>query len=139
MKRKQSITAALIAVIALGAAGSAAAGVCKDVRFKVTNDHFEKRAIEIRSIKFRNPHKGGKLQTENVRNKLCFYGATCTTAGDNLANADKVDLYDIQVVFRHKNNDGSWSKQFKTRPFAPKYRKCTTGKQYGPIVVTDKL
>lgn len=110
---------------------------CKDVTFNVTNNHFEGREIEIRSVKFRNPHNDGKVQSEDVKNKVCKYGATCSTDGDNLANADKVDLYDIQAVFRHKNHDGTWSKEFVTQPFTPKIRKCKEGKQYGPIVVKD--
>lgn len=127
----------LLGMSAVCIAPSAWAGSCKHVTFNVTNNHFEHRQIEIRSVKFRNPHRGGKVQTENVKNKVCNYGATCATDGDNLANADKVDLYDIQVVFRHKNNDGTWSKEFITQPFTPNYRKCKDGKQYGPIVVKD--
>lgn len=127
----------LTAVALLASAQFANAAVCKDVKFNVTNNHFEQREIEIRSIKFRNPHQNGKLQTENVKNKVCRYGATCTTSGDNLKNADKVDLYDIQVVFRHRNHDGTWSRSFITQPFTPTYRKCKDGKQYGPIVVRD--
>lgn len=107
------------------------------MKFKVTNNHLEGRDIEIRSVKFRNPHRNGKVQSEDVKNKVCKPSAPCTTDGDNLANAAKVDLYDIQVVFRHKNHDTTWSKEFITQPFTPTYRKCTEGKQYGPIVVKD--
>jgi len=124
-------------VLAIGYAGSASAETCKEVVFTVTNNHFEEREIEIRSVKYRNPHKGGQVQTENVRNTVCNYGATCSTSGDNLNGAAKVDLHSIQVVFRHRNHDGSWSKAFITQPFTPKYRKCKDGKKYGPIVVTD--
>ncbi len=138
--RFSSITASpLLAsvVLAIGYAGPASAAACKDVVFTVTNNHFEQREIEIRSVKYRNPHKGGQVQTEDVRNMVCDYGATCTTSGDTLGGAAKVDLHSIQVVFRHRNHDGSWSKSFITQPFAPKYRKCKDGKKYGPIVVTD--
>jgi len=124
-------------VLTLAYSGSASAAACKDVVFTVTNNHFEQRQIEIRSVKYRNPHKGGQVQTEDVKNKVCNYGTTCSTSGDNLSNADKVDLYDIQVVFRHRNHDGTWSKSFITQPFTPTYRKCKDGKKYGPIVVTD--
>ncbi|HPF27492.1 MAG TPA: hypothetical protein P5528_08535 [Steroidobacteraceae bacterium] len=139
MKPIRLLTPLLLAALAAGTSPSALAGICKDVVFNVTNQHFEQRSIEIRSVKFRNPHKGGKLQSEDVKNKVCAWGATCSTDGDNIADADKVDLYDIQVVFRHKNNDDTWSKEFITQPFTPTYRKCKEGKQYGPIVVKDSL
>ena len=126
-----------VLVLALGLASPASAAVCKDVVFTVTNNHFEQRQIEILSVKYLNPHKGGKVQTEDVRNKVCNFGATCSTSGDNLSNAARVDLNAFQVVFRHRNHDGTWSKSFITQPFAPKYRKCKDGKKYGPIVVTD--
>ena len=139
MTKVKRLTALALTVLFAASAQSAMAGTCKDVTFNVTNNHFEKRSIEIRSVKFKNPHKGGKVQSENVKNKVCVYGATCSTDGDNLADADKVNIYDIQVVFRHKNNDETWSKPFITQPFTPTYRKCKDGKKYGPIVVRDSL
>ncbi|MCB1623867.1 MAG: hypothetical protein KDI32_04725 [Pseudomonadales bacterium] len=137
MQHAQFPSLLLSTAFALSGASAAVADTCKDVVFKVTNNHFEERQIEIRSVKFRNRHRGGAIQSEDVPNKLCNYGATCSTAGDNLADADKVDLYDIQVVFRHKNHDGTWSREFITQPFTPTYRKCKDGKQYGPLVVRD--
>ncbi len=136
---KPSVLSICAAAAALACAAPAvrAADACKNVKFNVTNNHFEQRDIEIRSVKFRNPHNDGKVQSEDVKNEVCKYGATCTTNGDNLANADKVDLYDIQVVFRYREHDGGWSKEFITQPFTPNIRKCHEGKQYGPIVVKD--
>jgi hypothetical protein len=112
------------------------ADACKDVKFKVTNSHFEGRDIEIRQVKYFNPHTGN-THTEDVKNLVCKHGSTCTTDGDNLANAKNVDLNSIQVVFRYREHDNDWSGEFQTRKFVPAYRKCTEGKTYGPIVVTD--
>ncbi len=128
---------ALAAVLLAVSAQSAHAASCKDVTFNVTNNHFEGRKIQIRKVKFRNPHRGGKVQTENVKNLVCNWGDSCRTKGDNLANMDKVDIYGIQVVFRYWEHDDEWSDLFETQPFTPKFRKCTKGKKYGPIVVTD--
>jgi hypothetical protein len=125
-----------LTAIAAAAATPALADTCKDVRFKVTNDHFEGREIEIRKVKYYNPHTR-KTHTEDVKNLTCRHGATCTTAGDNLANALNVDLNRIQVVFRYREHDGDWSSEYQTQPFVPAYRKCTRDKQYGPIVVRD--
>lgn len=128
-----------LAAIGLLAAGATAqaADACRNVKFYVTNNHFEEREIEIRSVKFRNPHNGNKVQSEDVKNTVCKHGATCLTDGDNLANANEVDLADIQVVFRHRNHDGTWSKDFITQPFSPKVPRCTDNKTYGAIVVRD--
>ena len=127
------LTEAIIAVTTQ----TAVAATCKDVKFSVVNEHFEGRKIQIRKVKFRNPHKNGKVQTEDVKNKVCQHGDTCSTDGDNLKDADKVDLYDIQIEFRYWEHDDQWSKTFITQPFTPTYRKCKDGKQYGPIVVKD--
>lgn len=138
MKSRYLLTALISAIPLATVAGSAAAAdACKNVKFTVTNDHFEGRDIEIRKIKFTNPHNGGKEQTEDVKNLVCHHGSTCTTAGDNLSNADKVDLRGIKVVFAYKEHDGQWSKEFTTQPFTPKYPKCGDNSKYGPIVVKD--
>jgi hypothetical protein len=123
--------------LTLAAGPAAAADACKNVKFNVTNNHFEGRDIEIRKIRFTNPHNDGKEQTENVKNKVCKPASTCTTDGDNLANADKVDLRAIKVVFAYREHDGQWSKEFVTQPFTPAYPKCSENKKYGPIVVRD--
>lgn len=118
------------------AAPASAADACKNVKFVVTNNHFEQRDIRIQQVKYFNPHVG-KVQTENVKNLVCKFGATCTTDGDNLANAAKVDLRDIQVVFKYLEHDGQWSKNFVTQPYSPNYPKCGDDSKYGPIVVKD--
>ena len=128
---------ALLAAALIAAAGPALSAACPDVKFKVTNNHAEGRDIEIRRIRFYNPHTRN-TQTEDVRNLVCGHGRTCTTHGDNLANALNVDLNSVQVVFAYRERDGDWSDEFQTRPFVPSHRKCTKdGKVYGPIVVSD--
>ena len=137
MNASKPIAAVLTALALSMSAQSAHAKPCKGVTFNVKNDHFEGREIEIRKVRYRNPHKGGRQQTEDVKNIFCDWGDTCSTKGDNLANADKVDLYAVQVEFRYRLHDGRMSKTFVTQPFTPKFRKCTQGKKYGPIVVKD--
>ncbi len=126
----------LPAVVLAAVAGPAAADACKDVKFKVTNNHVEGRDIEIRKIKYYNPHTTS-TNTEDVKNLVCKHGSTCTTSGDNLTDAKNVDLNSIQVVFKFRERDGDWSDEFQTQPFVPAYRKCTEGKTYGPVVVSD--
>jgi hypothetical protein len=136
MKRNDVFTALLCATALATAADPALADACKNAKFKVTNNHAEGREIEIRKVKYFNPHTGG-TQTEDVKNVVCKHGSTCTTAGDNLANAKNVDLNSIQVVFKFRERDGDWSGEFQTQKFVPSLRKCTEGKVYGPIVVSD--
>lgn len=131
----------LLAVAAAAAAAlmpPALADTCKSVKFKVTNSHAEGRQIEIRKVKYYNPHTR-RTHTEDVKNLRCAHGSTCTTGGDNLTDALNIDLNDIQVVFAVQERDGDWSKEFQTQPFKPTYRKCTNSdKVYGPIVVSDQ-
>jgi hypothetical protein len=136
MKPSKLLFAFVAAAGFAAAATPAFADTCKDVKFKVSNNHFEGREIEIRKVKYFNPHTGN-THTEDVKNLECRHGATCTTNGDNLANAKNVDLNSIQVVFKYREHDGGWSKEFQTQKFVPALRKCTEGKTYGPIVVRD--
>lgn len=137
MNASVKLSVLLAALVAACAAGPAsAADACKNVKFLVTNNHFEGREIRIEQVKYYNPH-AGKEQTEDVKNLVCKYGATCTTGGDNLANAEKVDLRDIKIVFAYREHDGQWSKDFVTQPYAPKYPKCDDNSKYGPVVVKD--
>jgi hypothetical protein len=136
MKPSPLFLATIAAAGLAAAAGPAFADTCKDVKFKVTNNHFEGRDIEIRKVKYYNPHTTS-THTEDVKNLVCKPGSTCTTNGDNLANAKNIDLNSIQVVFSYREHDGQWSKEFVTQKFVPTYRKCTEGKTYGPIVVSD--
>jgi len=136
MKRHTLVFGLLVAGACASVASTAIAASCKDVKFKVTNSHAEGRKIEIRKVKYFNPHTGN-THTEDVANVICNQGATCTTRGDNIANAKNVDLNSIQVVFKYEERDGDWSDEFQTQSFVPAYRKCTEGKVYGPIVVSD--
>lgn len=136
---KNIIAVLAVAVSAFGLAAisneAAAADACHNVTFKFTNKHKEGRDIKVVKVKYLNPHNGGKVQTEGVKDITCKPGATCTTSGDNLGDAAKVDIKDIQLVFRYKELDGDWSDEFMTQPFTQTDRKCTENKQYGTIVV----
>ncbi|MPY86813.1 MAG: hypothetical protein GEU99_02725 [Luteitalea sp.] len=136
MKTHYVLSALLAALVVAAAPSSAtAADRCKNVKFKITNNHKDDVEIKIVQVKFTNPHNGGKEQTEVVKNHVCKPGATCTTNGDNLNNAAKVDLRNIKVMFRAKEDDDDWSDLWVTQPFTPAYPKCTDDRTYGPIVI----
>ncbi len=134
MKRNLLFSVLASTVLAAAATPASAVDACKNVKFKVTNNHAEGSDIEIRKVKYFNPHTGN-TETEDVKNLVCKTGSTCTTGGDNLGNAKNIDLNSIQVVFKHREGDGDWSDEFQTQPFVPAYRKCTENKIYGTIVV----
>lgn len=127
---------AISAAVALFAVTPALADPCENVKFQVTNNHVSGEEIEIRKVKYYNPHTQS-TETEDVPNLTCPHGRTCTTAGDDLQNAKNVDLNAIQIVFRYREPDGDMSDEFQTQPFSPKYRKCTRNKVYAPVVVSD--
>ena len=135
-RRRRLLSVSFISLLAAAASAPAFADSCKDVKFKVTNNHAEGREIEVRKVKYYNPHTSS-TQTEDVKNLVCKHGSTCTTAGDNLANAKNIDLNSVQIVFRFRERDGDWSKEFETQKFTPSLRKCTEGKSYGPVIVSD--
>ena len=130
---------AIVAAVALTSFSGAvlAADPCRNVTFAVINDHFSGEKIEIRRVVFRNAHNQGREQTEDINNFVCLHGQKCVTAGDNLKNANQVDLYDMQVVFRYEEHDNDWSDEFITQKSAPSIRKCWDSRNYGPIVVQD--
>ena len=136
MKHRSPLLGCLVCALAVAASAPALADSCKDVKFKVTNNHAEGRDIEIRKVKYYNPHTTS-TKTEDVKNLVCKHGSTCITAGDNLANAKNIDLNSIQIVFSFRERDGDWSKEFVTQKYVPALRKCTEGKSYGPVVVSD--
>jgi hypothetical protein len=139
MKIHTALSACILGTVGCGlAAPASAVDACKDVKFKVTNQHVEGREIEVRRVLFTNPHNGGAEQSEDLKNLVCKFGSTCTTDGDDLGNANKVDLRGIKVVFSYRERDGQWSQEFVTQPFTPGIPKCSEGRTYGPVVVSDK-
>jgi hypothetical protein len=109
-------------------------GRLQEREIPVTNDHFEGREIEIRKIKFTNPHNNGKEQTEDVKTRSART-ARPATDGDNLSNADKVDLHSSRSSSPQEHDD-QWSKEFVTQPFAD-VPEVHREQKYGPIVVKD--
>jgi hypothetical protein len=96
MKPSDRLLAITVLAALATASAPAFADTCKDVKFKVTNNHSEGREIEIRKVKYFNPHTG-RTHTEDVGNLMCSHGGTCTTRGDNIANAKNVDLNSIRA------------------------------------------
>ena len=60
-------------------------------------------AITVTQVKYFN-QANNRFQTEAIRNLRCAAGATCTTHGDNLRDAEGEDL--TRFVFVLKNEGG---------------------------------
>jgi hypothetical protein len=134
----------------MAAAGTAVAGdVCKNVKFEVTNKHDSGEAILIKKVKYFNK-ANGKWQTEVVNQNvtlepeplnfvfpfekepglLCNQGATCTTNGNNLRDAEGEDLTKFRFVYKYAAA-GKWSGEVEGGDKIPENLTCHANKTYG--------
>jgi len=71
---------------------------CTNVKFKFTNNRSDKATIRIEKVTYKVV---GKDHTELVHTSNdCKFGATCTTTGDNLPDADDRAVTNIQLHYR---------------------------------------
>jgi hypothetical protein len=120
----------------IGSAVVASAGdACTDVKFEFTNKHSSGRSIKVMQVKYYNK-ANGKWQTEDVKNKECAYGATCTTDGDNLRDSEGEELTKFRFIFKYKETDGDWSDKDEGGDKVPDDPTCNAGKKYGPFSIT---
>jgi hypothetical protein len=95
-KLRSNVQAQPVAVPAAPQIGSKA---CTNVKFKFTNNRSDKATIRIEKVSYKVI---GKDHTENVHtSNECKYGATCTTTGDNLPDADGRSVTNIQLHYRY--------------------------------------
>ena len=142
----------VVSLLALGlgmaVAGIAAGGdACKNVKFKVTNKHDSGEKILITKVKYFNK-ANGKWQTEVVNQNLtyepanfpipidkedglvCNQGATCTTNGNNLRDAEGEDLTKFRFVYKYEAA-GKWSGEVEGGDKVPENPTCHADKTYG--------
>lgn len=130
----------IITLTALGFAGllateptAKASGTCKNVKFKVKNNHKDKRAIKLLKVKFYD--KGdGKWRTEDLANLECAYNDTCKTAGDNLTDVEAEKISKVRFVYRYKEADKDWSDEVESgNKDVSGDETCNANKVYGPF------
>ncbi|MBO0857218.1 MAG: hypothetical protein J2P21_01935 [Chloracidobacterium sp.] len=105
-KLKSNVQASPVASAAAPQLGSKA---CTNVKFKFTNNRSDKATIRIEKVYYKVI---GKDHTEDVHTSNdCKYGATCTTTGDNLPDADGRAVTNIQLAYRFlpPNVGNNWS------------------------------
>lgn len=105
---------------------------CKQVKFKLTNNHSKNGEIEIRAVKYYNK-ANGKWQTEDVPNAVVKQGYSYTTGGDDLQDSEGEDLTKIIFVYRWKatGRGAAWSSDVNSKEFVPTAPKCVANKTYG--------
>jgi hypothetical protein len=118
-----------IALLAGGVTMAQAGDACRNVKFSLTNqkDH----AITVVQVKYFN-QANNRFQTESLRNLTCAAGATCTTRGDNLRDAEGENL--TRFIFVLKNEGGE--NRHETGVKVSNNPSCNADKTYGPFAIT---
>lgn len=130
MMFSKGIHASVMIVMLMGNATVAyAADACRNVKFKFTNE--KDHPITVISVKYFN-QANNKFQTEAIKNTKCAAGATCTTEGDNLRDAEGEDL--TKLIFVLKNEAGQ--NRHSTGEKVPVDPKCSAGKIYDSLTIT---
>jgi hypothetical protein len=130
MKLSSPLSAALIiGLFAVSTATAHAGDACRNVHFRLVNqkDH----AITVTAVKYFN-RANNRQQTESIRNVQCAAGATCTTLGDNLRDAEGEDL--TRFIFVLKNEGGE--NRHDTGVKVPRNPQCNADGVYGPFVIS---
>jgi hypothetical protein len=130
-------TLAIMAALTSGSSVSQASDTCTKVKFKVTNHHQDKVTIKLLKLEFYNSDSG-KWKTEDLVNQECGYGKTCTTSGDNLADAEGRNITKVKFHFQYKERDGQWSKEFTggEKAIDASEQRCTANRTYGDFDIT---
>jgi hypothetical protein len=108
-----------------------AADACKNVKFKFTNNHDSGKSITVLRVKYFNK-ANGQWQTEDIANKVCAQGATCTTGGDNLRDSEGEDLTKFRFIYKYTEKDGDLSDEVEGGDKVPDNPTCNANRTYGP-------
>src|SRR5882672_4233531 len=118
--------------VASPAAPQIGSKACTNVKFKFTNNRSDKATISIEKVSYRMLSKD---YTELVHTSNdCKFGATCTTTGDNLPDADGRAVTNIQLHYKYLPTTvgASWSGLVHT-PDQPNVANttCSDSRTYG--------
>src|SRR5690606_1408324 len=81
-----------------------AGNACKRVKFKFKNEHRFNSKIKVTKVKVYD-QGDGRWRTENVSDKECNQGSTCTTSGDNLTNLEQERITKIRFIYKYLEAD----------------------------------
>jgi hypothetical protein len=135
------IGAVLAALLAAGTPPLAHADndLCRNVAFRFVNEHKSGQPIRVEQVKYRHT-LNDKQQTEEVANIVCDTGTTCFTRGDDLRDAEGVELTNVRFVYRVQQiryGVLDWSDRITSAPHDPPVgeRRCRADKIYGPFTI----
>ncbi len=112
-----------------------AGNACKRVKFKFKNEHRFNSKIKVTKVKVYD-QGDGRWRTENVSDKECNQGSTCTTSGDNLTNLEQERITKIRFIYKYLEADGDWSDEVEGGDKVPSNPVCRADRTYGPFTIT---
>jgi hypothetical protein len=109
---------------------------CKNVKFKVKNQHNSGGQIEIRQVEYFNK-ANGKWQVEDIPNQVINQGATFTTNGDDLRDSEGEQITKIKYRYKYKPTGAgaNWSDEIVSNEFVPSSPVCNAGRTYGTFTL----
>jgi hypothetical protein len=109
---------------------------CKNVKFKVKNQHNSGGQIEIRQVEYYNK-ANGKWQVEDIPNQVINQGATFTTNGDDLKDSEGEQITKIKYRYKYKPTGAgaNWSDEIVSSEFVPSNPVCNAGRTYGTFTL----
>lgn len=129
-----ALTAALATAFFAAEPRAKAGDACKNVHFKYVNKRTT--TIKVQSVEYYNKNSG-KWKTEDVVNEECAKGATCSTNGDDLADAEGDDITKVKFNYVYKESDGDWSDTFHGgEKTVSGNTECNANRTYGPFDIT---
>ena len=133
MKFPRLLNAAVAAALVLSLPGLAAADndKCKDVRFRITNEHSTGKMIKITGVKY-DDVVNNKTVTKDLAELECAIHATCLTSDKDLRDVEGSNIKNIHFIFRYKEADGDWSDKVTSKGFDSDNKTCKADKIYGP-------
>lgn len=111
---------------------------CKNVKFKVKNQHNSGGQIEIRQVEYYNK-ANGQWQTEDVPNDVINQGGTLTTNGDDLRDSEGEQITKIKFRYKYKGTGrgANWSDEIVSNEFVPSSPVCNAGRTYGTFTLVQ--
>jgi len=108
---------------------------CRRVKFKFTNNRTDSTKIRFVQIHYFNKSRNSWYD-ENVHldnNADCPLGNTCTTTGDNLPDAQGMDITKVRLRYQYfpKTKGANWSDEILSAEFTPASPSCGDDKIYG--------
>jgi hypothetical protein len=130
-----------------------AGDACRNVKFKVTNNHSSGKTIIVKRVKYFNK-ADGRWRTEVVNQNfslsvddplwaeigplgpldknpglICKHGRECTTGGDNLSDAEGEPLTKFRFIYIY-DAAGKWSGEVESADKEPANPTCNANKTY---------